>query len=63
MMSKLTQTTSKNGKRQEMWLLSAVPSGTPKRFATVMPAIMMETASEPCRSSASFMATMEATPK
>lgn len=33
-----------NGMRHEMWALSAVSSGTPSRFATVMPAIIVDTA-------------------
>lgn len=43
--------------------LSAVLSGTPNRLATVMPAIMIDTAPVLCPSSARLTAAMEATPK
>ena len=59
----LQMPTKRKVMRQEMRWLSEVPSGTPKRLATVMPAIMMETASELLPLSASREATMEATPK
>ena len=55
--------TSRKVSRHESSVLSEVPSGTPKRLAMVMPAIIIETASEPFPLSASFSATIDATPK
>ena len=49
--------------RHEIRWLKEVPKGTPNKLATVIPAIIMETASELFPLSASFDATMEATPK
>ena len=55
--------TSMNVSLHDNNVLSDVPNGTPKRLAMVMPAIIIETASEPFPLSASFSATTDATPK
>ena len=49
--------------RQESIVQREVPRGTPNKLATVMPATIMETASDPRPLSATFSATIEATPK
>lgn len=59
----LMKMSSMNGKRHDMCELRAVARGTPKRLATVMPATIIDTALVLCASSASFTATMDATPK
>ena len=53
----------RNGTRHEIRLLSIVPSGTPKRLAIVIPAIITDTACEALPSSATFSATIEPAPK
>ena len=55
--------TSINVTRHDMSVDIDVPSGTPNRLATVIPAIIIETACDPLPWSASFSATIEATPK
>ena len=58
-----TPPTSRKVSRHESSVLSEVPSGTPKRLAMVMPAIIIDTASDPLPLSANFSATIEETPK
>ena len=55
--------TNKNVIRQEIAVLKEVPKGTPNKLAIVIPATIIDTASEPFPLSASFSATMDATPK
>ena len=59
----LTNITRTNGKRHDTCELRLVARGTPKRLATVIPAIIIDTAPVLWRSSASCTATIEATPK
>jgi len=55
--------TNRKVARQESIVLREVPNGTPNRLAMVIPAIIIETASEPFPLSANLSATMEPTPK